>query len=49
MAFTSRVDSKMILHFANEQGIPMTNLDCGGKAKRRHRFFERVLTTEHYW
>jgi hypothetical protein len=26
----------------------MTNLECGGKAKRRHRFLERVLTTERY-
>ncbi|HWY29578.1 MAG TPA: hypothetical protein VNX46_02415, partial [Candidatus Acidoferrum sp.] len=26
--------------------IPTTNLDCGGKAERRHRFAGRILTTK---
>jgi hypothetical protein len=42
MAFTSRADSKMILHFANEQGIPMTNLDCGGKRSATPLFRART-------
>jgi hypothetical protein len=42
MAFTSRADSKMILHFANEQGMPMTNLECGGKRSATPLFRART-------
>ena len=34
------------MNLAYCQVIPTTNLDCGGKAERRHRFSGRVFPTE---